>query len=144
METKDFRQMSDYPVEITEGAVTAMLEECGVDFLTAPFHMRLRIKDLLPWRVGCRFDVVDHKHYDEFRLNVYLPAWGADEEYLTLLNGRARHLMTHMAQFRAYYAINGHNLTDSDAAMIDAMETEANMAASTGTSALLTTESSLT
>lgn len=100
-DVKDFRQLTEFAVQVTEESALAVLTEAGVD-LSGALELRVRVKDMDERRITSRSEPLD-KAGSTFRINLYVMP-GTDKlspRALKTLNRAFRHECKHIAQFRA-------------------------------------------
>lgn len=113
IDTKDFRKLSSYDVEIHDDNFAKALTNTGTNLASKPLQIRVRIKDADPRKYGyilCKQEIVD-KDGCEFRLNVYCPpAWaiGSWDEFTHEINSQILHDICHMSQVREVVIPAGH------------------------------------
>ncbi len=132
IDTKDFRKLSSYDVEVNDTNFATALTATGTDLTAKPLQVRVRIKDADPRRYGyilCKQEIVD-KDGCEFRLNVYCPpAWaiGNWDEFRHEVNSQILHDICHMSQVREIMIPAGpdHEWTTEDHEKWESAATEA-------------------
>ena len=128
---KDFREASDFPIDVAEDRVLAALEEAGAEFKT-PLAIRFRIKDMDARLLRVKADLVDNVG-DEFRVNIYVPPTSVKppkavwEMYCEAVNAQLRHQFAHIVQAR-----RAGGLVDQTREKLLECETEAQMLAISG------------